>query len=75
MGPMIADYETPSLTNITLMRLTNEGDVCGLAVIDTLLSVNPEPRQLGENLDSLECFQVVDEDVGNPKIVYQLQIN
>ena len=57
------------------MRLTNEGDVCGLAVVDTLLSVNPEPRQLGENLDSLECFQVVDEDVGNPKIVYQLQIN
>ena len=74
MGPMIADYETSPLTIIT-RRLTNEGDVCGLAVVDSLLSVYPQPRQLGENLDSLECFQVVDEDVGNPKIVYQLQIN
>ena len=52
MGPMIGDYETQSLTNITLMRLTNEGDVCGLAVVDTLLSVNPEPRQLGETFFS-----------------------
>ena len=74
MGPMMADYETPPLTIIT-RRLTNEGDVCGLAVVDSLLSVYPQPRQLGENLDSLECFQVVDEDVGNPKIVYQFQIN
>ena len=74
MGPMIADNETPEITTEAL-RLTNEGDVGGLAVVDPLLGVNPEPRQLGENLDSLECFQVVDEDVGNPKIVYQLQIN
>ena len=74
MGPMIADNETLEITTESA-RLTNEGDVCGLAVIDPLLGVNPETRQLGENLDSLECFQVVDEDVGNPKIVYQLQIN
>ena len=47
----------------------------GLAVVDPLLGVYPKPRQFGENLDSLECFQVVDEDVWDPQIVYQLQIN
>ena len=74
MGPMIADYETPPLTIIT-RRLTNEGDVCGLAVVDSLLSVYPQPRQLGENLDSLECFQIVNKDIWYPEVVDQLQVH
>ena len=40
----------------------------GLAVVDPLLGVYPKPRQFGENLDSLECFQVVDEDVEGERI-------
>ena len=46
-----------------------------LAVVNPFVCIDPESGKLGKNLDSLECFQVVDEDVGNPKIVYQLQIN
>ena len=49
--------------------------MCGLAVVDTLLGVYPESRQLGQHLDGLEGLQVVDEDVGDPEVVYQLQIN
>ena len=66
MGPMIGDYETPSLTNITLMRLTNEGDVCGLTVVDSLLSINPKTRQFGENINSSKRLEVVDKDIGDP---------
>ena len=54
---------------------TDEGDVCGLAVVDPLPRVHPETSELGEDLDCLECLEIVDENVGNPEVIYQLQIN
>ena len=52
----------------------DEGDAGGLAVVDPLPGIYPQPCKLGENINSLEGFQVVDEDVGNPQTFYQLQI-
>ena len=47
----------------------DEGDVGGLAVVD------PLPGQFGENINCLEGFQVVDEDVRKPQTFYQLEIH
>ena len=44
----------------------DEGDVGGLAVVDPLPGVYPQSSQFGENINCLEGFQVVDEDVWNP---------
>ena len=46
----------------------DEGDVGGLAVVD------PLPGQFGENINCLEAFQVVDEDVWDLQTFYQLQV-
>ena len=46
--------------------LTYKRDVCGLTVVDSLFSINPEPRQFGENIDSSERLEVVDKDIGDP---------
>ena len=52
----------------------DEGDVGGLAVVDPLVPVNPQASKLGENRNSLEGLEVVDEDVGNPETVDQLKV-
>ena len=52
----------------------NEGDVGGLAVVDPLGAIYPQSCKLGENINSLEGFQVVDEDVGNPEAFHQLEV-
>ena len=44
-------------------------------VVDLLLVVDPQPGQLGEHVDDLEGLEVVDEDVGHPKVVDQLQVH
>ena len=46
----------------------------GLAVVDPLVPVNPQASKLGENRNSLEGLEVVDEDVGNPETVDQLKV-
>ena len=35
-------------------------------VIDPLPPINPEPSQLGEDVDNAESLEVVDEDVWHP---------
>ena len=45
-----------------------------LAVVDPLAAIYPQSSKLGENINSLEGFQVVDEDVGNPQTFDQLKI-
>ena len=52
--------------NWRALLLTDEGDVCGLAVVDPLLGVDPQPGKFGENIDGFERLQVVDEDIGDP---------
>ena len=54
---------------------TDEGDVGGLAVVHPLPGIYPQPSKLGQNINCLECFQVVDKDVWNPKAFNQLQVN
>ena len=49
---------------------TDEGDVGGLAVVNPLLGIHPEPRQLRQHFYCLESLEVVDEDVWDPKVVY-----
>ena len=46
--------------------LTYKRDVCGLTVVDSLFSINPETRQFRENIDSSERLEVVDKDIGDP---------
>jgi hypothetical protein len=53
----------------------DEGDVGGLAVVDPLPSVYPQSGQFRENINCLEGFQVVDEDVWNPQTFYKLKIH
>ena len=53
----------------------DEGDAGGLAVVDPLRGVNPQPSEFRENINGFECFQVVDENIGNPKAFYQLKVN
>ena len=53
----------------------DEGDVGGLAVVDPLPGVYPQSGQFGENINCLEGFQVVDEDVRKPQTFYQLEIH
>ena len=52
-----------------------EGDVGGLAVVDPLPPVYPQTSQLGQNINSLEGFQVVYEDVWDPETFDQLQVH
>ena len=52
----------------------DECDVGGLAVVHPLPGVYPQPSKLGQNINSFKCFQVVDEDVGNPEAFNQLQV-
>ena len=54
---------------------TDEGDVGGLAVVDPLAAIYPQSSKLGENINSLEGFQVVDEDVRKPEAFDQLEVN
>ena len=44
-------------------------------VVDFLLAVDPEAGQLGQDIDDLEGLEVVDEDVGQPQVMDQLEIN
>ena len=44
-------------------------------VIDPLPPVNPESGQLGKDVDDAEGLQVVDEDVGHPQAVDQLEVH
>ena len=53
----------------------DEGDVGGLAVVDPLPGVYPQSGQFGENINRLEGFQVVDEDVRKPQTFYPLEIH
>ena len=53
----------------------DEGDVGGLAVVDPLAAIYPQSSKLGENINSLEGFQVVDEDVRKPEAFDQLEVN
>lgn len=46
--------------------LTYKCYVCGLAVVDSLLSINPKTRQLRENINSSKRLEVVDKDIGDP---------
>ena len=56
-------------------HVANEGDVGGLAVVDPLAAIYPQSSKLGENINSLEGFQVVDEDVRKPEAFDQLEVN
>ena len=47
----------------------------GLAVVHPLPGVYPQPSKLGQNINCLKGFQVVDEDVGNPEAFNQLQVH
>ena len=53
----------------------DEGDAGGLAVVDPLLGVYPKTGKFGEDVNCFECLQVVDENIGNPKAFYQLQVD
>ena len=44
-------------------------------VVDFLLAVDPEAGQLGQDIYDLEGLEVVDEDVGQPQVMDQLEIN
>lgn len=44
-------------------------------VVNFLFAVDPETGQLGEDIDHLEGLQVVDEDVWQPQVVYQLEVH
>ena len=54
---------------------TDEVDVGGLRVHDLLISGDPQPRVFRQHLHHLECLQVVDEDVRQPKLFDQLQVD
>ena len=46
-----------------------------LPVVNLLPIVNPQSGQFGEDIDHLEGLEVVNEDVGNPEVVDQLQVH
>ena len=46
-----------------------------LTVVDSFVCIDPESSKFRKNLDSLECFQIVNKDVRNPEVVDQLQVN
>ena len=52
----------------------DEGDAGGLAVVDPLPGVYPQPSKFRQNINSFECLQVVDENIGNPQVLYQLKV-
>ena len=54
---------------------TDEVDVGGLRVHDLLISGDPQPRVFRQHLHHLERLQVVDEDVRQPKLFDQLQVD
>ena len=54
---------------------TDECDVGSLAVVNPLVCIDPESGKFRKNLDSLECFQIVNENVWYPEVVDQLQVH
>ena len=54
---------------------TDEGDVGGLAVQHVLVRVYPQTRQLWKNIYHFVCFEIVDENVGHPKIFDEFKIH
>ena len=54
---------------------TDEGDVCCLTVIYSLVGVNPQTSKLRQDVDGFERFQVVDKDIWEPELVDQLQVD
>ena len=54
---------------------TDECDVGGLTVVNPFVCIDPQPSELRKNLNSLECFQIVNEDVWYPQVVDQLQVH
>ena len=54
---------------------TDEGDVGGLAVQHVLVCVNPETRQLWKNVYHFVGFEIVDENVGHPKVFDEFKIH
>ena len=53
----------------------DESDVRGLGVEDVVLRGDPEAGVLGQNLHDFESLEIVDENVGQPKLVDQLQVH
>ena len=52
----------------------DEGDVCRLAVVDSFTGIYPQPSKFRQNINCFKSLQVVNKNIGNPKIFYQLQI-
>lgn len=52
---------------------TDECDVGGLAVHHRTAGVDPQTGQLGQHVNHFVSLQVVDEDVGDPEILDELQ--
>ena len=52
-----------------------ECDVRRLRVHDGVLGRDPEPRVLRQHLDHLERLEIVDEDVGQPQVLDELQVD
>ncbi len=44
-------------------------------VVDLLLVVDPQSRQLGQDIDDLEGLEIVDENVWHPEVVDQLKVD
>lgn len=52
-----------------------ERDVRGLRVQDGVLGRHPQPRVLRQHLDHFERLEIVNEDVGQPQVLDQLQVD
>ena len=57
------------LPSIIQYRFVNE------PVVDLLLVVDPQPGKFWKHVDDLERLEVVDEDVGHPQVVDELQVH
>ena len=53
----------------------DEGDARGHGVHYLELAVEPEPLQLGEDVERLELFQVEDLGVGQPKLLDEAHVH
>ena len=53
----------------------DEGDVGGLAVQHVLVRVYPQARQLWQHVDHFIRLEVVDENVGQPEVLDELQVH
>ena len=52
-----------------------EGDMRGLRVHDVFTSRDPEPGVFAQHLDHLESLEIVDENVGQPELVDELEVH